>query len=186
MELSTRREVEEAIAKCTACHLAGPGVAPVPFRGPTPAIAAVIGEAPGKVENVWGKPLIGPAGQLLDETLRLYGADCQSLAYFNVVSCFPLVMGDKKPTPESITACRPHFEAQLELIDPKYVLVLGNYALQAFRPGARIMSSRGIWWEDAGKRFLPTVHPAGVLRNDEWKPLFHDDIKEFVRCMSST
>ena len=179
--MKTRREVEEAIASCTACHLAGPTVAPVPFRGKAPALAAIVAEAPGKTENQVGRPLVGPAGKLLDDTLSAAGMDLNELAYFNVVSCFPLVMADKKPTPESLIACRPHFEAQMELINPTFVLLLGNYALQAFRPDQRIMSSRGTWWEGAGKRFLATVHPAGVLRNEEWKDMFRDDITEFVR-----
>lgn len=177
----SRRHVEEAIASCTACHLATPLVAPVPFRGPTPAVAAVIGEAPGRTENREGRPLIGPAGKLLDETLTSFGMDLTAICYFNVVSCFPMMTVGRKPTAESIEACSPLLKAQLSLADPKFVLLLGNYALQAFHPGARIMSSRGTWWEDEGTSFLPTVHPAGVLRNEAWKPLFQADIEDFVR-----
>jgi DNA polymerase len=141
-----------------------------------------VGEAPGRTENDQGRPLIGPAGKLLDQTLAEYGMDLDTICYFNVVSCFP----QGPPTPESIRACEIHFLNQFRLADPKYVLLLGNYALQAFIPGASIMSSRGTWWEDAGKTFLPTVHPAGVLRNEEWRPLFNADIKEFVRRVQCT
>src|SRR5882757_9446995 len=103
-----RRSIEEDIAACTRCRLAGPQVAPVPFRGPTPAVAAIIAEAPGKVENLWGKPLIGPAGQLLNRSLADLGLDLDRVLYANVVSCFP----DGAPPPESIVACRDHFEHQ--------------------------------------------------------------------------
>jgi uracil-DNA glycosylase len=178
--MSNRRQVEESIASCTACHLATPQVAPVPFRGPTPAVAAVVAEAPGQVENREGRPLIGPAGQLLDDTLKRAGADLGSLAYFNVVSCYPLVASANKPTPQSITACRSNFEAQLELIDPKILLLLGNYALQAFFPDKKIMASRGQWLEHNGRRCLPCLHPAAILRNREWADMFRDDIVEFV------
>lgn len=177
-----RRSVEEAIASCTACHLAGPQVAPVPFRGPTPAAAAIIAEAPGKVENLWGKPLIGPAGQLLNRSLADLGLDLDRVLYANVVSCFP----DGAPTPESIVACHDHFEGQLGLSEAPVVLLLGNYALQAFRPGAKIMANRGTWFTYEDRWMLPTFHPSAILRNEEWKDMWMDDLKSFVERVNGT
>lgn len=174
--MKTRREVEEAIASCTACHLASPTVAPVPFRGPTPAVAAIVAEAPGKVENHQGRPLIGPAGQLLDNTLEKLGMDVTAVCYLNVVSCFP----GRTPAPDEIAACNHHFRAQLEVADPQYVLLLGNVALQTCRPDAKIMATRGEWWEEGGRKMMAALHPAAILRNEQWKPMFEEDLRKFV------
>lgn len=131
------------------------------------------------MENLWGRPLIGPAGQLLDQTLERCGLDLSTVCYFNVISCWPN-RNPATPALDEIEACRPHFETQLALADPPYLLILGGIALGAFRPGCKIMATRGQWWNQDGRQLLATVHPAGVLRNPEWKPLFEEDLKQFV------
>lgn len=173
----TPRLVEEEIASCTRCHLARAGVAPVPFRGPVTAPIAVVAEAPGKVENQVGKPLVGPAGQLLDETLAATGIDITNVMYMNVVSCLPY----GTPTDTDIAACRIHLERQLLISKARHVLVLGRIALQSFVPNGKITQLRGSTFEQDGRVHFVALHPAAILRNQEWKPQWVADLEAFAR-----
>lgn len=175
----TPREVEEAIASCTRCGLACSDVSPVPFRGPAEAPVAVIAEAPGKVENDVGKPLVGPAGQLLDQHLEAAGLDLSAIMYFNVVSCWPKV--ERTPTEEHIAACRVNLEHQLLVCQASHVLLLGRIALQSFQPRAKITALRGTRFEQDGKTFFIALHPSAILRNPEWKQQWVADLEAFAR-----
>lgn len=173
----TPREVEESIASCTRCHLARARAAPVPFRGPYDAPVAVLAEAPGKVENVIGKPLVGPAGQLLDEQLAAAGIDISNVMYFNVVSCLPY----GTPTDEEIAACQVNFANQLLISKASFVLVLGRIALQAFIPDGKITRLRGTSFEIDERTFFIALHPAAILRNHEWKEQWVADLQAFAQ-----
>lgn len=174
----TPREVEESIASCTRCHLSRCDVAPVPFRGPPSARVAVIAEAPGKVENQVGKPLVGPAGQLLDSCLSEVGLDLTDIMYFNVVSCLPY----GTPTDNEIAACRINLEHQLLICQAKHVLLLGRIALQSFIPGAKVTRLRGTAFEQDGKTYFAALHPSAILRGSS-KTEWVADLEAFARLV---
>lgn len=156
----------------------------MPFSGPPDARVAVLGEAPGEKEDEAGEPFVGPSGQLLRKYLRLVGFDPAELAYFNTVSCYPA----RTPTREEVAACHTNFLAQLTLVRPDFVLVLGSVALQALRPSARISEFHGQPWErrllDGGRRlYFPTYHPAHVLRNGLRSRAWRTDLEHFFELV---
>lgn len=173
----SRAEVVTDILSCTRCELSSRMIIPVPFRGPVPARIAIIGEAPGRVENEVGEPFRGPAGHLLDEALLAAGFDLEELAWINPVCCWPEKV--KTPQPEHFLACKPHLQAQLELVSPSYLLLVGNSALYAMGVETRITATRGKVWRKEDRVYSATWHPAAVLRDPGKKAEFFSDVLEF-------
>lgn len=176
----TPEQVRSRILRCTRCPLHRVAAAPVPWSGPVNARVAVLGEAPGQKEDETGAPFVGPSGQLLRKALRRAGFDPAALVFFNTVSCYPA----RTPTVEEVAACRGNFLAQLTLVRPDFVLVLGAVALQALRSGARISDAHGQPWSrellDGGRRwYFPTYHPAAVLRNGLLSRAWRTDLENF-------
>lgn len=141
----------------------------MPLRGPSPARIAVVGEAPGKEEDESGRPFVGPSGRLAQELLSQAGIDAEEVAWMNVVSCWP----GRTPTSREVEACRGNLDAQLGLVEPDYILILGGVAVGAWWPGLRMGEVRGLWWripivtsstrKDAWA--LATWHPSAILRS---------------------
>ena len=179
MEL-TSDDVRSRIVSCRRCQLYRVARRPVPWSGPIGASVAVLGEAPGQVEDKAGEPFIGPSGQLLRKYLKRVGLTPSELVFVNTVCCYPA----RTPTDGEVNACRGNFWAQMVLVRPTFVLVLGSVALQALRPGARITQERGAPWVreliDGGYRlYFPTYHPAAVLRNRLLTRIWREDLEQF-------
>lgn len=123
-----------------------------------------VGEGPGEQEDLAGEPFVGRSGQLLDrlmlEEMGITRRDCYIA---NVVKCRP--PGNRDPLPDEIAACRPFLEAQLEIIDPKVVVTLGNFATKLLLGTTEgITRLRGKAYPVGGRSLVPTYHPAAVLR----------------------
>lgn len=174
-----RLDIMEQVLSCTSCELNTQCTSPVPFSGPTPARVAVIGEAPGQQEDEEGQPFVGPAGHMLRELLAGEGMEMASIAYLNTVSCFP---GDT-PQRQHVDACRINKIAQLKLIDPEFVLLLGKTAMNAVSPRLDIKKSRRRPFEQDGVVYMVAYHPSAALRNANLDTEFRDDIKAFVQLV---
>ena len=161
------------ILTCTKCELQESCTSPVPFSGPYPNPFVVIGEAPGQQEDAQMLPFIGPAGQLLRQALDIaYGeegfADC--LSYLNAVCCWPKLVHN--PRNSHIEACYSNLLAQLNILEPRFALVVGGTALNALHPRRKaslsISQYRGTWIGLRGSwgrtLALATWHPSAVLR----------------------
>lgn len=182
-DLEERVKVKYQVVNCTLCGLHEVAT-PVPFTG-QPRSLTVTGEAPGREEDKQGKPFVGPSGRVLRRGLEKVGIDPLSVAFMNAVSCCP----DGTPTKAQVNSCRGNMERQIDYLDPPWVLVLGNTALNTFWPGLRIGEMRGKWWweEDrsGGKRWLtPTYHPSAVLRDRNLWDQFLGDLQELKFFMS--
>ena len=132
----------------------------------------VIGEAPGRDEDIAGKPFVGRAGQLLDRMLSAIGLSEADVHITNIVYWRP--PGNRTPTPEEAQACRPFLDRQMELVAPDILLTLGGPAVKAILDTADgILKVRGRWREIriGGRtvRVMPTLHPAYLLRQPEAK-----------------
>ncbi len=126
----------------------------------------IVGEAPGRQEDLKGRPFVGAAGRVLDELLSAAGLRREEVYITNVLKSHPTGERggpNRPPRPAEIIACRPWLEEQLEIINPRLVVTLGNHALQAFRPDARISRVHGRPFESAGRTVLPLFHPAVAL-----------------------
>ncbi len=133
----------------------------------------VIGEAPGREEDMTGKPFVGRAGQLLDRMLAAIGRTRASNTLIsNVIYWRP--PGNRTPTQIEMAICRPFVERLIELTGPKAVLLAGGAAMQAMLGVSGIMRARGIWREietASGHKVpaLPIFHPAFLLRSPAQK-----------------
>lgn len=154
----------EALA-CTRCALAGGRTNVVFGVGHPKADLMFVGEGPGEQEDIQGEPFVGRSGKLLDqlifEELGITRADCY---IGNVVKCRP--PGNRDPRPEEIEACRPYLEAQLDSIEPKVVVTLGNFATKLLlQTTDGIGRVRGRAYPFRSGVLVPTFHPAAALRS---------------------
>ena len=137
------------------------------YRGSPKARLMLIGEAPGRDEDLAGKPFVGRAGQLLDKMLAAIGMSEADVHITNIVYWRP--PGNRTPTPQEALACRPFLERQIELVEPDVLLAMGGTAAKEFfSVNEGIMKLRGRWREvTIGGRTIPalaTLHPAYLLR----------------------
>ena len=136
------REYAEQTATCTKCALAA-GRTQVVFGAGSPnADLMFVGEAPGFHEDQQGVPFVGQAGKLLDRLLEGIGLTRADVYVVNVLKCRP--PGNRDPLPEEIAACEPHLFRQIELMEPKLVATLGNFARSSCpvaRPGSRAFTA---------------------------------------------
>lgn len=164
--------LHKKICVCQLCDLAQSRRLAVPGEGPCPAEIMLIGEAPGKYEDESGRPFVGRAGRLLDEALSKAGLDRKEVFITSVVKCRP--PKNRKPKRWEIEACNPYLKAQIELVNPEAVCLMGNVAAQTVLGSQGIASLQGKVFQD---RFLVTFHPAAVLRNRNLMDAFVSDLK---------
>jgi uracil-DNA glycosylase len=160
-------ELAAALAAFDGCGLKGTAKNLCLYRGAQTAPVMIIGEAPGREEDIAGKPFVGPAGQLLDRMLAAIAMTESDVHITNVVYWRP--PGNRTPTDQEVLACAPFLARQIELVQPKAVLLLGGAAAkQILATADGIMKLRGKWRDlEIGGRtipVLPTLHPAYVLR----------------------
>jgi uracil-DNA glycosylase len=174
--------LREAAAACTACDLYRNATQTVFGEGPTRARVMLVGEQPGDKEDRAGRPFVGPAGRLLDDALVRAGIDRSEVYVTNVVKHFKFTQRGKarihqKPNAAEVVACRPWFEAELAVVRPEVVVVLGATAAQAILGRQfRVTQQRGqlLEWPpkfevplDDAPLVLATVHPSSILRAPE-------------------
>jgi uracil-DNA glycosylase len=173
MARSKLDELRQQAARCTACDLYKTGTQVVFGEGPEDAEAMFVGEQPGDQEDKLGRPFVGPAGKLLDKALADAGIDRQQVFLSNVVKHFKWVARGKrrihqKPNWSEVAACRPWFEAELEVVQPRVLVCLGATAAQALLGRHfRVSRERGVPVpSDLAEHVLATVHPSSILRGD--------------------
>jgi uracil-DNA glycosylase len=135
----------------------------------------LVGEAPGRDEDIQGKPFVGKSGQLLDLMLKAIGLDRSSVYIANTIYWRP--PGNRTPTPEEIAQCLPFIKRQIELAKPEIIVFVGGVSAKTMLDTkAGIMQLRGNWTELTLPALgtlpaLPTLHPAYLLRNPAHKRL---------------
>jgi uracil-DNA glycosylase len=171
-EATTLEALEAMVAAFDGCGLKRTAKTLCFARGSTKARLMLIGEAPGRDEDLQGRPFVGRAGQLLDRMLAAIGLDETSIYITNTVYWRP--PGNRTPTPEEIEACAPFLAKQIELLSPDLLVLLGGAAAKSILGVSEgIMRLRGKWlsYENGGRGLatLATLHPAYLLRNPEAK-----------------
>lgn len=174
-----RLDVIEQVTCCVRCKLVDQCTAPVAFTGKPQARIGVVGEAPGGEEDKQGRPFIGPAGQWLRKRMVDVGIDPESLAYMNVVSCFP----HGTPTPEHIEKCSPNRLAQLDYLDPEWVLIVGGVALSAWRPDLKVSQTHGRPIVIDGRIGFSCYHPSAAMRRTSYDRELRSDLARFREMM---
>jgi DNA polymerase len=160
----TLLEVRDEVLACTRCPLAE-GRTNVVFGTGNPAADLVfVGEGPGAEEDKQGLPFVGRSGQLLDRLVHEeMGLTRDGVWIGNVVKCRP--PGNRDPKPDEVASCNPWLELQLDLIDPKVVVTLGNFSTKLLLGTTEgITKLRGRTYPFRNGVLVPTFHPAAVLR----------------------
>jgi len=143
----------------------------------------ILGEAPGKREDDSGVPFVGRSGFVLDKALDKFGLSREQIYIGNAVSCRP--PDNRKPNKREVKACRHWVDRQLETIQPKFVLLLGNTPLESLTGKGGIKKRRGRPWEQDGIIYLATYHPTFVLRDERARIPFEADIELFSEIVKS-
>ena len=165
--------LHDALAAYPHCELRKGARNTVFADGNPAARVMLIGEAPGREEDLRGLPFVGAAGQLLDRMFAAIGLarsspDTQAALYItNPIPWRP--PGNREPTAEELAMLRPFLERHVELAAPEVIVLLGNTACQTVLGRRGIMRLRGTWTEALGRPCLPTLHPANLLRSPENK-----------------
>jgi DNA polymerase len=157
--------LRETALGCTACGLAATRTQVVFGVGDRHADLMFIGEGPGEQEDLQGEPFVGRAGQLLTKLIEEIGLTRADVYIANVVKCRP--PGNRDPNPVEIETCRPYLEAQLDFIEPKVVVTLGNFATKLLlqtKQGITKLRGQEFPYRD-GAVIIPVLHPSAVLRN---------------------
>jgi uracil-DNA glycosylase family 4 len=164
---------------CTACRLAGTRKNVVFGVGDPNADLMFIGEAPGHDEDVKGEPFVGRAGQLLTDIIKAMKLTREQVYIANVIKCRP--PENRNPEPDEIEQCRPFLRRQIDLIQPKVIVTLGKFGLQALTEKAYAISAiRGQWLDYHGIKLMPTYHPAYLLRTPSAKKDVWADMKKVM------
>lgn len=168
-------ELEKYCNSCTRCQLCRTRTNVVIGDGNRKSKIMLVGEGPGRHEDLQGVPFVGAAGQLLDKMLLSISLTRNDVYIANIVKCRP--PQNRDPLPEEQQACLDYLRCQYMLIHPKILVCLGRIAAKALiDPDFRITRQRGIWYDKKGCSVIATYHPSALLRDpakkaDAWKDL---------------
>jgi DNA polymerase len=174
-------ELEEIVSKCKRCSL-HKGCKNVVFgTGNSKTGLLFVGEGPGQDEDLQGIPFVGKAGQLLDKILTAAEIRREDVYIANIVKCRP--PGNRNPTETEMKTCLWFLAQQIKLIQPTIIVPLGSVAVKGLLdPAGKITELRGNWIERSGYYFLPTFHPAALLRNERWKKVVWRDFLKIKKA----
>lgn len=171
-------ELERAVATCTLCPLCEQRTQAVFGVGDQQADWLIIGEAPGEQEDLQGEPFVGKAGLLLNNMLAAVGLGRNKVYIANVAKCRP--PKNRDPATEEIDKCLPYLQRQIELIQPKIILVVGRVAAQTLLKTdtavGKLRSQLHVYPE-TNIPMVVTYHPAYLLRRPSEKRKSWDDLK---------
>ncbi|MFD8325861.1 UdgX family uracil-DNA binding protein [Streptomyces lydicus] len=164
-----------AAAGCRGCPLHREATQTVFGAGTSSARTVLVGEQPGDQEDRRGEPFVGPAGRLLRKAMAEAGLEEDQAYFTNAVKHFKFTVAargkrriHKAPSLREMTACRPWLYAELQLVAPEVIVVLGATAAKALLgPSFRVTKERGTPVESEHGLTVATVHPSAILRSDD-------------------
>jgi uracil-DNA glycosylase len=173
---SSLSELKLAISNCKECALGHQRNKFVFGEGNPNADIMIIGEAPGRDEDLQGMPFVGRAGQLLTKILESIGFNREDVFIGNICKCRP--PENRPPETGEVDKCEPYLKKQIELINPAFILSLGLTSINTLLKTKNKMADiRGQVLDYHGKKLLVTYHPAALLRNPNWKRFVWEDMK---------
>ena len=163
---------------CTKCDLCKTRKNLVFGYGNENAEVMFIGEGPGEQEDLQGKPFVGRSGKLLDSMLAEIGLSREKNIYIaNMVKCRP--PKNRDPLPAEQELCINWLRNQFKLLSPKIVVAVGRIAaLKIIDENIKITKDHGTFYKKKDTWFMPTIHPAAILRNPNQKPLVQQDFEK--------
>lgn len=137
----------------------------VPGDGPLDATIMIVGQAPGRNEDIEGKPFVGRSGQALSNYLKKAGIKRERVYITSVVQFFP--PENRGPTKEEVALCKPFLLRQIGIIKPRNIILLGNFACEALLGGGKVTQIHGKVVAKDGINYMITFHPAMALRSSK-------------------
>jgi DNA polymerase len=184
----SKKEIMDKIAAeiivCPKCRLSKTRKNAVPGEGNPESPIMFIGEAPGYWEDMQGRPFVGAAGKFLTMLIAEVGFSRDDVFVCNVLKCRP--PKNREPLPDEIQTCTPYLERQICLIQPKFIVTLGNYSTayifsKTNLPFSGITQVRGRFCDAAilgmNVTVFPTFHPAAALYSEKYKTQLTNDFK---------
>lgn len=177
------QELRKTVAACTRCGELVRNRHTVVFgSGNEKADLVFVGEAPGYYEDQQGLPFVGRAGELLTKMIQAMGLQRADIFICNVLKCRP--PNNRNPLPEEVMNCEPYLTAQLELLTPKVICALGNFAAQALLKTTKTVTYlRGEIYRYKDIPCVVTFHPAYLLRNPLDKRKAWEDLKTVMELL---
>jgi len=183
-ETDEMKVLMEEVRSCKRCPLHSSRRNSVFGEGSREAEVMFVGEAPGREEDLKGRPFVGAAGELLTKMIGAMGLKRSDVYIANVLKCRP--PGNRDPLGSEVEACCDYLFKQIDLIGPKVICGLGSHAsmtlLDTTSPISRL---RGKVHRIGSAMFVPTYHPAALLRNPRWKRHAWEDLKLVLRLLDS-
>jgi len=174
-------ELRNIALDCSRCALREDCTQVVFGAGNKEADLMFVGEAPGRDEDQQGTPFVGQAGILLEKILTAADINKEEVYISNVVKCRP--PDNRKPDKKEMKTCLWILAQEIKLVNPKLIVPLGSTALKGLiYPRGKITKLRGQWIERKDKYFLPTFHPAALLRDETKKPLVWKDFLKLKKA----
>ena len=166
-------DVRNRVVSCVNCNLSKSRTNAVPGIGNEKSDVIFVGEAPGRNEDLQGKPFVGTAGQILSEALEFAGFTRDDVYITNVVKCRP--PNNRQPITEERDACKQYLSEELKIIKPKIICILGNTAYSSLLDGNSITKNRGKLVKNNDQLYFVTVHPAAIIYNPALRQVLKDD-----------
>ena len=180
----TWEELEQSINGCKKCKLCNGRKNIVFGIGNKNADVMLIGEGPGADEDIQGEPFVGKAGGLMNKAFEALEIQREDVYIANIVKCRP--PQNRNPEKDEAEACMDYLRNQVMLVKPRIIILLGSVALKNILGDEySITKARGNWIEKKGIWYMPTFHPAALLRDDSKKLDFWRDlklVKEKLNC----
>lgn len=175
-------QLEEDAKQCRKCKLCQTRSNVVFGVGSKETNLMFIGEGPGADEDIQGIPFVGKAGKLMNMAFEIIGLDRNKVYIANIVKCRP--PSNRNPQDDEAMACLNYLRNQVILVKPKIIVLLGSVALKnILGKEYGITASRGKWIEKKGILYMPTWHPAALLRDETKKVDFIKDLKLVMERM---
>lgn len=171
------KEIEKEVINCKKCELHKNRTNTVFGEGSVDANLMFVGEAPGRDEDIQGRPFVGRAGRLLRDLLKEVGIDIGDVYIANCLKCRP--PNNRDPLPEELVSCFGYLKKQIEIINPRVIATLGRYSTyELTNQKGTLGTLRGRVFYYQGIRVVPLYHPAYLLRNPKAVEIFLDDLKK--------
>lgn len=172
-------QLEAEVKQCKKCRLCQNRTNIVFGTGNKNADLMFIGEGPGADEDMQGIPFVGKAGKLMNMAFEAIGLDREEVYIANIVKCRP--PSNRNPEDDEANACLNYLRNQVILVKPKIIVLLGSVALKnILGKEYGITASRGKWIEKKGILYIPTWHPAALLRDETKKIDFIKDLQQVM------
>lgn len=174
-------QISDDVISCTNCELSHTRKNAVPGEGSASARVVFVGEAPGRFEDVQGKPFVGPAGKILEGALLNAKISRSQVFITNIVKCRP--PGNRRPKRDEIIMCNDYLNKQISVINPKIVCILGATAYSSLLGGKEITLNRGKLLNINGRDYFLTIHPAATLYRRSLLRVLEEDMLKLSKLI---